>query len=200
MKLSVPNSSKLNRYGGNIKTHHLLETVMTRHYTGIGARNTPDDVLKDMTEIASGLESYDFTLRSGGAQGADSAFEAGVQNDLNKEIYLPWQNFNDSNSPYCSIHPEAYEMAKHYHPAWDRCSPAARKFHARNCYQILGFNLNTPSDFVICWTPGGAITGGTGQALRIAIDRDIPIFNMGAPSWDETFNLYMTNTLMGELQ
>jgi hypothetical protein len=144
-----------------------------------------------MTAMATILENKEFTLRSGGAQGADSAFEKGVQNDLNKEIYLPWQNFNDSNSPYCSIHPEAYEMAEHYHPAWDKCSPAARKFHARNCYQILGYNLDTESQFVICWTPDAKFTGGTGQALRIADDRGIPIFNLANPSWDPAFHEFL---------
>ena len=67
----------------------------------------------------------------------------------------------------------------------------ARKFHARNCYQVLGKDLQSPSNFVLCWTPGGAVTGGTGQALRIAIDRGIPVFNMGAPEWDVTFDQWM---------
>ena len=44
------------------------------YYTGIGARTTPNDVLKDMTNIASNLEQSGFILRSGGANGADSAF------------------------------------------------------------------------------------------------------------------------------
>ena len=145
-------------------------------YTGIGSRDTPTDVLRMMTKIAQGLaKTDDAILRSGGAKGADSAFEDGADK---KEIYLPWKGFNDNDSPLFDIPTAAYEMAKHYHPAWNRCSPAARKFHARNCYQILGKDLDLPTDLVICWTPGGKISGGTGQALRIALDYNININNL----------------------
>ncbi len=171
------------------------------YYTGIGARQTPANVLKEMTILAMGLEQYGYILRSGGAQGADTAFEDGVvDGDAHKEIYLPWAMFNQNHSDHHIIDPEAFSMAKHYHPAWHACSAAARKFHARNCYQILGRDLATPSDFVLCWTPNGAITGGTGQALRIAEDRDIPIFNLADTDFESSFNHYMTDALMGELQ
>jgi hypothetical protein len=49
---------------------------------------------------------------------------------------------------------------------------------ARNCQQVLGQNLNLPVDFVVCWTKDGGKTGGTGQALRIADDLNIPIYNL----------------------
>ena len=134
-------------------------------YAGIGSRKTPKNILSLMTKSARRLDSLGWTLRSGGALGADLAFELGAGR---KEIYLPWR---------------AYAMARRYHPAWDRCSPAARKFHARNCYQVLGRDLATPAEFVLCWTPQGKVTGGTGQALRIAEDYGVQIINMFNPSW-----------------
>lgn len=45
-------------------------------------------------------------------------------------------------------------------------------------YQVLGYDLKTPSDMVICWTKDGGASGGTGQALRIAKDYNIPIYNL----------------------
>ena len=117
-------------------------------------------------------------MRSGGANGADSAFEAGVVDPHNAKVFLPWRGFNNNPSALFDIHEAAYKMAETFHPAWDRCSPAARKFHARNCYQVLGLDLNTPARMVICWTPFGAVTGGTGQAMRIAQHYGIPIFNL----------------------
>jgi hypothetical protein len=50
----------------------------------------------------------------------------------------------------------------------------------------LGKDLNTPSVFVVCWTEDGCFhdnertkeTGGTGQAISVASDNDIPIFNL----------------------
>ena len=50
---------------------------------------------------------------------------------------------------------------------------------ARNGYQILGKDLKTPVRFVICYTPNGDRIGGTAQALRIAMDLKIPVFNAG---------------------
>ena len=70
------------------------------YYTGIGARNTPDKVLDLFTNIAKYLATKDFTLRSGAANGADSAFEKGCDiSNGSKEIYLPWRGFNNSKSP-----------------------------------------------------------------------------------------------------
>ena len=157
-------------------------------YTGIGSRQTPPDVLRQMTRIAANLDLSGYLLRSGGAAGADSAFEAGVSEQDHMEIYLPWKGFNDNKSSHYGVSQAALDMAALYHPAWNRCGSAARKFHARNCYQMLGESLKGPSDFVLCWTPGGAVTGGTGQALRIALDRQIPIFNLADDNWDVGFD------------
>ena len=46
-------------------------------YAGVGARKTPADVLGWMERIAAGMATQGWTLRSGGARGADSAFERG---------------------------------------------------------------------------------------------------------------------------
>ena len=59
-----------------------------RHrYAGIGSRNTPENIQAIMTKLATKLESLGWVLRSGGADGADSAFELGVLSHQNKEIY-----------------------------------------------------------------------------------------------------------------
>ena len=46
-------------------------------YTGIGSRETPHHILTLMTEIANILDNIGYTLRSGGADGADTAFALG---------------------------------------------------------------------------------------------------------------------------
>lgn len=152
-------------------------------YTGIGSRSTPYDILIIMTKIAQWLEKKGYILRSGGAKGADKAFENGVVNVNNKEIFYA----NDANN-------EARQIAKRYHPAWHRMSNYAKNLHGRNAFQILGNNLNDPVDFVICWTPDGAEThnercyetGGTGTAISIANQNGIRVFNLAnAGSIDE---------------
>lgn len=57
-------------------------------YTGIGSRETPPEIQEIMTNYARKLDKLGFILRSGGAMGADTAFEKG---STNKEIYLPWK-------------------------------------------------------------------------------------------------------------
>jgi len=49
---------------------------------------------------------------------------------------------------------------------------------ARNFRQVIGRDNESNSEFVICWTKEGKPVGGTGQALRIASDHNIPIYNM----------------------
>lgn len=149
---------------------------MTRFYAGIGSRETPTEVLTRMTKAATWLASKGYTLRSGAAAGADSAFEAGAGDT--KEIYIPWRGFNGSSSPLWRIPEAAFTIAADHHPAWTRCSDAVRKLHARNVCQILGQSLDTPVDFVLAWTKDGGATGGTGQAIRIAQALDIPVFNL----------------------
>lgn len=143
------------------------------YYAGIGSRQTPAEILEIMTEIAIILSS-NWTLRSGGAEGADSAFEAGAEK---KQIFLPWRGFNKNPSLFCSPSPDALRIASKVHPAWDRCSRGARLLHARNTHQILGPNIgvDTPCKVVICWHNG---SGGTMQAVRIANLNKIPVWNL----------------------
>lgn len=147
-------------------------------YTGIGSRETPQDIQLTMTKIASYLGKRGYTLRSGGAEGADLAFEKGCLYNMPKEIFIPWKGFNGSKATFLEITKPALEMAAKYHPAWPKLKPSVQNIMARNCYQMLGYDLNTPTDFVVCWTKDGGATGGTGQALRIAADLNIEIFNL----------------------
>lgn len=149
-------------------------------YAGIGSRSTPPDILRLMTKAALHLDDRGGVLRSGGAAGADSAFELGVYSKR-KEIFLPWRLFNRNPSPLWPPSQRAMDLAAHFHPAWDRCSNAARSFHARNSHQVLGVNLDDPVKFVLCWTPGGEDVGGTAQALRLARAYGIYVLNLGAP-------------------
>lgn len=138
---------------------------MTLKYAGIGARATPESVLKVMTLLAKHYAMAGTLLRSGGAAGADRAYELGA-GDL-KEIYT----VND-------VTEAALATVDIYHPNPSALKPYVRKLHARNALIILGPNLDDPVDYVSCWTPNGAIVGGTGQALRIAEDFKIPIYNL----------------------
>lgn len=162
-----------------------------RYYAGIGSRETPLDVMALMTKIARWLDRRDYVLRSGGANGADTAFAEG---STHKEIFLPWEGFNGSRGSL-TIEPDIQERAEiiagNFHPGWHRCSPAARKLHMRNVYQVFGADLKSPSRFIVCWTKDGKASGGTGQALRIAKASSIPIFNLFEASAAERLHAYV---------
>lgn len=150
-----------------------------KYYAGIGSRETPINVMERMKRLGTDLAKQGYCLRSGGAPGADTAFEEGC--DLvsgAKEIYLPWRGFNGRNSLLYNTPPEAFVLAEKFHPNWHRCSDAAKKFHARNMSQVLGQDLKTPSEFIVCWTKEGKMIGGTSQALRVAEHYNIRIINL----------------------
>lgn len=155
-----------------------------QRYAGIGARDTPPEVLVQMTTIARIAAEDGWLLRSGRAGGADSAFELGCDRaNGKKEIWLPWRGFNQSKSPHYLVTgtaqcDQALAIAASLHPAWERCKRAARLLHARNVLQILGGDFHTPVDRVICWTPNSAICGGTATALRLAQQYDIESVNL----------------------
>lgn len=160
-------------------------------YAGIGSRETPDHALVLMTRIAAAHARRGYVLRSGAAPGADAAFERGVPLGGLKDIWLPWLGFQGHTSRLLPS-PEAYVLAEHYHPAWDRCSKTAKDLHARNSHQVLGGDLKSPVSHVICWTPNGAGGGGTGQAIRIARARKIPVFDLALPSAEAALRLWLS--------
>jgi hypothetical protein len=150
------------------------------YYTGIGSREIPDVYKEIVRYIATDLAMKGCVLRSGGADGSDLNFEFGCDaGNGEKEIYLPWKGFNESQSKLIVSKKEAFDIAKKYHPAWNKLTQGARKLHARNVHQVLGMNLDRPSNFVICYTKDGKGQGGTGQALRIAKAYGILIFDIG---------------------
>ena len=157
--------------------------MTTLTYAGIGARATPPSILTAMTVMAGWLARQGWHLNSGGAAGADSAFAEGAPASQ-RTLYLPWSGYNGRTGPDCWVlSPSEFEscmaIAARLHPAWNRCSPAVRKLHARNA-AIVGVGLGRPVDAVVAWTPEGAITGGTGMAIRMAVEAGIPVLNLGA--------------------
>lgn len=187
-----------------------------KYYAGIGSRETPKDVCNKMTEIASLLEKQDFVLRSGGAQGADHAFEIGISDPLMMDIYLPYINFNNkSGSKYIFIstfdhsnYKAAYESLK-YHPRGFNMSHGTKVMMIRNYFQACGLVNQSNSSFVICWTPKGANgytikttydDGGSGQCIRIAAAHNIPVYNLKDSRYSHLTAQEIVNIILYNLQ
>ena len=168
-------------------------TTPTMLYAGIGSRETPKEVLDVMPQVAKYLESLGYTLRSGGAAGADAAFEKGVTSK--KEIFLGNVKTGERE----------LKIAEEIHPAWNVMLDSTRKkaiakgndpersasfvanLMARNTNQIFGKNLDTPVDFVLFYAKETSDplrpAGGTGQAVEMARRKGIPTINMADTNW-----------------
>lgn len=180
---------------------------MVKFYSGVGSRDTPQDILILQRKVAAKLAKEGYTLRSGGADGSDIYFEYG-SDDINgsKEIYISWDNpksthgriyyHNNRDVFKLDLSPkkeDAMILASEIHPAWDRCSQAAQKLHSRNMFQVLGYRLDTPSKFLICYAipQGGSVKGGTRSAFECAKKHGIPVFNMYREDVQERFIKYL---------
>lgn len=162
-------------------------TTTVLYYAGIGSRETPPDILVLMKDIGHRMGELGIVLRSGAADGADSAFEEGCDRVSGpKEIWLPWRGFNGHADTGFYPTPAHAEVAATVHPAWERLSQGPQKLHSRNVGQVLGQDIKTPVSCVVCWTRDGCVdadtrtrdTGGTGQAIVLAARHGIPVFNL----------------------
>ena len=163
---------------------------MELYYTGIGSRETPKEILDIMHSIADKLPYVGYTLRSGGAEGADSAFEEWCIGK--KEIYLPWNGYNGKHEDgkeyfvYKETE-ETYQVVKDNHQFWYCLSPGARKLIGRDYLELVG-NNGVKSKFVIGWTDYEEGSGGTAYTFRLARKLGIPVYNLRDVSFDEIWD------------
>lgn len=154
-------------------------------YAGIGSRETPPDQIQRMIDIAQQLAVHKWILRSGGAQGADQAFMHGAARRA--EVFLPWPSYERQQVHACAparvgthVQDDAIEYSRTLHPAPEHLKDAVARLHGRNVHIMLGQDIHDPQpvQVVICWTPHGRVTGGTGMALRVAEKLEIPVINL----------------------
>ncbi len=173
-------------------------------YAGVGSRATPPEVLAGMSDVARLLGDAGFALSTGGAHGADKAFEAGaLRTDAPVTVHAPWPGYNgyrpgrDPESDIDVVHPKSGDavrgrsflhLARKHHPAWDRCRRGARALFLRNVSILAGAldddGAVLPVRAVIAWNPSGRAhgreAGGTGHTLRVAAGLGIPVVNLSA--------------------
>jgi len=105
-----------------------------------------------------------------------------------KEIYLPWKNFNNNPSELYlqwNIDKEFYDIIREINPAIFTQGHSSLVLHARDCQQVLGRDLKTPSSFILCWTDRDiSWPGGTAFAINLALKRGIPVVNMIEKDWE----------------
>jgi hypothetical protein len=157
-------------------------------YTGVGSRTTPRIICEIATQFARTKKEI---LRSGAAKRMDESFEDGA---TNTEIYLPWKGFMKHRTGIYEYTEEQIQFAEYLvwkvYPVLVQDKTHLELFR-RNVFQCIGLSTCVedadPSKFLLCWTPDGCVdmasykwgeTGGTGVAIMVAREFDIPVFNM----------------------
>jgi hypothetical protein len=133
---------------------------------------------------------------SGAAFGMDDTWEqayirAGRKNKMN--IILPEYNFEgrtvDNVNYFCiqdrEMYPqdlidEADQMIRELHAFYDKLTGFAYWAHIRNCFQVLGHDLMSPSSECFLYAPmnGLHVKGGTNTAFKLCKRHGIPTYNL----------------------
>lgn len=159
------------------------------YITGIGTRNLDERMDKTIRGIMKAFSSindkdFSFILRSGGARGADAAFESSFSGRI-----ISYRA--DSSHPAKGIDTIAYsedpvaeELVMRLHPnpgAVSRLHDYSRKLLYRDAWQIIGSpgKDRILSDFVIAAWPMGTTMK---TALLVAENQGVPVFNVTDPA------------------
>lgn len=174
-----------------------------RYITIIGSRETTATNMARLQKAANLLVKFGYTLRSGGADGADTVV---TMMNCAKEIFIPWGNFNKMyHNPDKGIYDaqkfpnyrRAQMMAKKIHPAPDKLSRGALSLHTRNVYQVMGPSLSKAhySRLVVYSANevNGVVKGGTATAVHLARKLNIPTVNVNI---DKEFNEFLAKLMM----
>jgi len=157
------------------------------YITIVGSRSISAQERVKLLILNDAFNSLGFTLRSGGAKGADET----VNNFRLVEIFIPWDGYNELHHDGKKIFsldrlPDqgaAIKKMKEIHPNPSALKQGAQKLHTRNIYQVIGKNgadgqksclLVYCADEDIVGNP----VGGTRTAVMFAKELGVPTINI----------------------
>lgn len=178
--------------------------MTTKRVAVIGSRETPQPALRLTTLFTNMLVELGYAIYSGGCPkgmdyaGLKGAYSHKTSDKSKNRIYLAWDGMSDlhhdpANGFYDATQFENYRIATimaelargSFHGLYDK----GIKLHCRNPYQVLGDDLCSNVDFVLTWAiptgKQGRVKGGTGTAVRIAVEHGIPVYNL---YYEDVFN------------
>ena len=153
-------------------------------YAGIGSRETPAEILKQMTVLSAWMSRRGWHLHSGGAAGADTAF-ARAHRSPHARSSCPGPAMSVTQvrtviSPRAKSTAAAPRSPPSCTPRGINADREPGSCTAGTSPFYSGASLSTPVSAVVCWTKGGQVIGGTGMGIRIAQAFDIPVLNFGS--------------------
>lgn len=105
-----------------------------------------------------------------------------------KELISKAEDIVSEIHPFWKAEKDAIAAGK---PLEKPMSKGAKSLHTRNVFQVLGRDLNSPSEFLVCYAPvdkHGIPKGGTRTAFVLAQQYDIPCFNFATQSKEEIYS------------
>lgn len=104
-----------------------------------------------------------------------------------KELIAKAEDIVSELHPFWKAEKDAIAAGK---PLDKTMSKGAKSLHTRNVFQVLGKDLNNPSEFLVCYATvdkQGVPKGGTRTAWVIAQKYEIPCFNFAVQSKEEIY-------------
>lgn len=167
-------------------------------WTGVGSRRASSENRPTMTAFAQAMSAKGAFFRSGAASGPDTWFEEGVPSGL-RRLYVPNRSYGKRQSSEIIVPKEANLMrwmracsiAEGLHPLGRQMNQDLRELMGLSVFQVLGDDLKTPSQFLVCDAPdivydnAGRVVdvdGGTGMAVRVAVLHNVPVYHLAVPS------------------
>lgn len=177
----------------------LTNLKLYKPYVITGNAAAPKEIMEQMKRIATELEEFGYTIRTGGMEGPDDYLENCVKDN---ELYIPWKKFNKKPEEITKLYfnsPESLAIAKMFHPTFDGLHFSVQAFLAKNARMVLGDKLKSPAMFIICWSEDAiesgllrtARTGNMGHVLAIAQAMKIPVFNLAKPDAEQRLKKYL---------
>lgn len=157
---------------------------MNKYYTGVGSRDISSEEYSLIVKIAERMSDLGYVLRTGGAQGSDSAFMEGCRN-INPnmmEVWSPWVGFCKGETDTLTLDEKGlarqFFIKKGIIPWFDDMKQGAKRLHERNYFQVVG-RLPLSKVCIFCSDEEkGEPVGGTRSAVLTARNFGVPTYNL----------------------
>ena len=143
-----------------------------RAYAGFGSWNTPAHIVVVIESLGRALAEAGWTLRTGGAAGAESAFERGCDAVGGRKELVGRPA--DIESASAQFWPETLLP-------WAQLSANTRALLAQSACQILGPDLDAPAKFLAYWKSTDGRSFEIDHALQIAAAHAVPCVRIEHP-------------------
>lgn len=176
-------------------------TRRTPLFAGAGPRVMHEDVsyvLDSMRRLGTRIRELGGWMRLGHSGECDMAFEEGSRH--RSILYLPFKGFNLRAQIWSrhisilteldqKIQQEAIRSVVELHPSRGKLKTRRALLCLARNYLIVMGEHNTPVDGLIYWgipeDEHGNVKGGTGQTVRFAMSRNIPVYNLYTMNEDQ---------------